>query len=83
MEQVQFYMSMTSFLDCLDHSHNAYKFLNWVAFPFDVKWSAVCLPRLGEQDLGHYSCYSIYLKESLGFNVLTRPVHDAAVKTTL
>lgn len=32
---------------CLDHRNNIYKFLEWLAFPFDVKWSAVCLP---EQD---------------------------------
>lgn len=69
MEQVQFYISMTSVLDCLDHSNNTYKFLKWVAFPFDVKWSAVCLPGLSEQDHWHYSCYTIYLKESLSFNV--------------
>lgn len=83
MEQVQFYISMTSVLDCLDHSNNTYKFLKWVAFPFDVKWSAVCLPVLSEQDHWHYSCYTIYLKESLSFNVLNPCafVHDtAAVK---
>ena len=67
MEPVQFYISMTSVLDCLDHSNNTYKFLKWLAFPFDVKWSAVCLPGLSEQD--HCSCYTIYVKESLSFNV--------------
>lgn len=84
MEQVQFYISMTSVLDCLDHSNNTYKFLKWVAFPFDVKWSAVCLPGLSEQDHWHYSCYTIYLKESLSFNVNPWAfVHDTpAVKKT-
>lgn len=80
MEQVQFYISMTSVLDCLDHSNNTYKFLKWVAFPFDVKWSAVCLPGLSEQDHWHYSCYTIYLKESQSFSVqnLCAFVHDTA-----
>ena len=70
MDKVQFYISMTSVLDCLDQSNNIYKFLKWVAFPFDVKWSAVCLPGLSEQDHWHYTCYIIYLKQSLSLNVL-------------
>lgn len=80
MEQVQFYISVTSVLDCLDHSNNTYKFLKWLAFPFDVKWSAVCLPEVSEQDHWHNSCWTIYLKESLSLNVQTpfALVHDTA-----
>ena len=67
MEQVQFYITVTSVLDCLDYSNNTYKFLKWLAFPFDVKRSAVCLPGLSEQD--HCSCYTIYIKELLSSSV--------------